>query len=203
MELAKFEIRVLLKHYRKQDYKAAAAARRMCEVEGEGVVNERVAQRWFQSLNPGKENTKDLPRSGISKLWDINNMSRVLENKSAKKVLVGCQKNLVHQKIPYIIILRHFENHREVVDLYLLNWHLNRLNVEWISVISSLVIPWMIDLWGELSLVMKNGSITATLMPKDSGSVPINLPKSSLKNISWPLSNVVCLLKFWDGDTQY
>ena len=31
----------------KQDYKAPIAARRICEVEGEGVINERVAQRWF------------------------------------------------------------------------------------------------------------------------------------------------------------
>ena len=37
MEVTKFEIRVLLKHYWKQDYKAAAAARKICEVEGEVV----------------------------------------------------------------------------------------------------------------------------------------------------------------------
>ena len=43
MKLLKFEIRVLLKHYWKQDYKAAAAARRICEVEDKGVVSERVA----------------------------------------------------------------------------------------------------------------------------------------------------------------
>ena len=43
IELTKFEIRVLPKHYWKQDYKAAAAVRRICEVEGEGV-SEHVAQ---------------------------------------------------------------------------------------------------------------------------------------------------------------
>ena len=65
----KVEIRVLLKHYWKQDYKAAvAAARRICEVEGEGVVSERVAQRCFQRFNTGKGNTKDLPHSGRPKL---------------------------------------------------------------------------------------------------------------------------------------
>ena len=31
-------------------------------------------------------------------------------------MLVGCQKNLVHQKIPYIAILRHLENHPEAVS---------------------------------------------------------------------------------------
>ena len=106
-------------------------------------------------------------------------MSRVLEKKSAKKGLVGCQKNLVHQKIPYIARLRYLENHREAVDLYFMNWHLNRLNVKWISVVSFSVIPWMIDLLGELSHVMKNESITETLTSRNSGLVPLNLQKSS------------------------
>ena len=50
--------------------------------------------------------------------------------------------------------------HTEAVDLYLMNCHLNRLNVERIPVDSLSVIPWMIDLSGELSHVVKNGSIT-------------------------------------------
>ena len=41
--------------------------------------------------------------------------------KIGKKVLVGCQKNLVHQKILYIARLRHLENHTEAVDLCLMN----------------------------------------------------------------------------------
>ena len=49
------EIRFLVKHYWKQDYKAAAAARRICEVEGEDAVSEHVAQRWFQRFNIGEE----------------------------------------------------------------------------------------------------------------------------------------------------
>ena len=55
MELTKFEITVLLMHYWKQDYKAATAARRMCEVEGDGVVGEPVAQRCFQRFNTGNK----------------------------------------------------------------------------------------------------------------------------------------------------
>ena len=62
----KFGSRVLLKRNWKQDYTAAAAAPRICEVEGEGV-SERVAQRWFQHFNTGEENTKDLPCSGRPK----------------------------------------------------------------------------------------------------------------------------------------
>ena len=61
MKLKNFEVRVLLKHYWEQDYKAATAARRICEVEGECVVSECVTQWWFQRFNTGEENTKDLP----------------------------------------------------------------------------------------------------------------------------------------------
>ena len=75
MELTKFEIRVLLKHCQKQDYKAAAIARRIWyEVAGEGVVSEHVAQQWFERFTTGEETTKDLPRSGRHKLWDIENI---------------------------------------------------------------------------------------------------------------------------------
>ena len=59
MELRKSKIIVLLKHYWKQDYKATAAARRICEVEGEGIVSEHVTQRWFQRFNTREDNTKD------------------------------------------------------------------------------------------------------------------------------------------------
>ena len=41
--------------------------------------------------------------------------------KIRKKVLVGCQNNLLYQQIPYTAILRHLENHAEAVDLYLMN----------------------------------------------------------------------------------
>ena len=71
MQHTKFEIRFFLKHYWKQDYKALASARRICEVNGEGVISEGVAHRWFQGFNTVEESTKDLPSSGRSKLWNI------------------------------------------------------------------------------------------------------------------------------------
>ena len=67
MELTKFVIRVHLNHYWKQDYKVAAAVRRLYEMVG-GVLIERVAQLWFQRFNTGEENTKDLACSGRHKL---------------------------------------------------------------------------------------------------------------------------------------
>ena len=84
-KLTKFEFRVLLKHYCKQEHKAAASVRRICEVEGEDVVSERVAQRFFRRINTGEENTSDLPRSGRSKLWYIENIRRVLEENPQKR----------------------------------------------------------------------------------------------------------------------
>ena len=44
MGLTKFEIRGVLNHYWKQDYKAATAAPRICKMGGEGVISESVAQ---------------------------------------------------------------------------------------------------------------------------------------------------------------
>jgi hypothetical protein len=48
MEMEKYKLQVLLRHYWKQNYKAMAAAKTICDVEGEGAVNERTAQWWFK-----------------------------------------------------------------------------------------------------------------------------------------------------------
>jgi hypothetical protein len=48
MEMEKYEVRVLLRHYWKQNYKATVAAKKVCDVEDEGAVNVRTAQRWFK-----------------------------------------------------------------------------------------------------------------------------------------------------------
>jgi hypothetical protein len=53
MEMEKYEVRVLFKHYWKQNYKAAAATKKISDVEGEGVVNECTAQRWFKRCASG------------------------------------------------------------------------------------------------------------------------------------------------------
>jgi hypothetical protein len=48
MEMEKDEVRVLFRHYWKQNYKAAAAAKKICDVEGEDAVNECTAQWQFK-----------------------------------------------------------------------------------------------------------------------------------------------------------
>ena len=76
MECQKSEIRVLLRHYWKQDYnyKAAAAAKKICEVEGAGVVSKRAAQDWFKrfSFNEGRTNLKDNARSGSGRPMQVD-----------------------------------------------------------------------------------------------------------------------------------
>ena len=61
-----------------------------------------------------KKNTKDL-----LVLKDLNyGILRIYAEfwkKICKNVLVGCQENLVHQKIPYIARLRRLENHSEAI----------------------------------------------------------------------------------------
>ena len=52
-------------------------ARRICQVEGDGVISEHVAQRFFQRFNTGEESTEDLPCIGRPKLSDIENIRRV------------------------------------------------------------------------------------------------------------------------------
>ena len=227
MDLKKFEIRVFLKHYWKQDYKAAAAAAwRMCQVEGEGVVSEHVAQRWFQRSNTAEENTKiyhvlEDANYGILRIY------AEFWKKIHKKLLVGCQKNLVHQKVPYIARLRHLENHTEAVDLSLVNWHLNGLNVEWIYVISISVIPWMNDLSGDCHTLWKMGLLQQPLLPRNNGSVSSACQKLVWTHINgclgilkvwfsgslfqmgvqsmriFILNNWNEFMKFWDGDIQH
>jgi hypothetical protein len=50
--------------YWKQNYKAAAAANKICYVEGEGAVNERTAQRWFKRFASGNFSSEDEQRPG-------------------------------------------------------------------------------------------------------------------------------------------
>ena len=109
-------IKVFLTHCWKQDYKAATAARRICEVQGESVFSERVAQRWFQSLNTGEENTKDLPQSGWQEFWNIENIPWVLEGNPQESLRLSEEldgsKVTIHCQI--ITLWKSYENCRSV-----------------------------------------------------------------------------------------
>ncbi len=64
MEDSKLEIRVLLRHYWKQGYTAGAAAKKICEVEGDNVVSTRTARNWFKRFKDGRSSLADAARSG-------------------------------------------------------------------------------------------------------------------------------------------
>jgi transposase len=66
--MEKYEVRVLLRHYWKQNYKAAAAAKNS-DVEGEGAVNECTAQRWFKRFASGNLSLEDEQRPGRPRIW--------------------------------------------------------------------------------------------------------------------------------------
>jgi phosphoribosylaminoimidazole-succinocarboxamide synthase len=53
MEMEKYEVQVLLRHYWKQNYETTAAAKKICDVEGKGAVNEHMAQHWFKWFASG------------------------------------------------------------------------------------------------------------------------------------------------------
>ena len=199
MELTKLEIRVLLKHYRKQDYKAD---RRISDVEWEGVLSERVTQRWFQNFNTGEEKTGDLLFSGRCELWDIQNIRRVLKENSKKNTSrlweeLASLKDTIHRQIN--ILGKSCRSCRSVpheltpqlaqriADTRIFRQLIgNPMYGRFIRRIATCDEKWVNYL---------------TLTPRNSCSVSVNLPKTSLKKSVRPQSNAVCLLEFWRCDS--
>jgi transposase len=70
MEMEKYKLWVLLRHYGKQNYKAMAAAKKICDVEGEDAVNEHTAQRWFKWFASGNLSLEDEQRPERPRIWD-------------------------------------------------------------------------------------------------------------------------------------
>jgi transposase len=83
MEMEKYEVRVLLRHCWKQNYKAVAAAKNICDVEGEGAVNERMGQRWFKRFASGNLSLEDEQRKGRPR---IMRRTKKLMNNSHQQV---------------------------------------------------------------------------------------------------------------------
>jgi transposase len=64
IKMEKLEIRVLLHYSWKQNLKATEAAKKIWEVEGEGVISNCTAQNWFKRFNYGDTSLKYEPRCG-------------------------------------------------------------------------------------------------------------------------------------------
>ena len=74
-----YEIRVLLRHYWRQHFKAIDAAKKICQVEGERTVSVCTAQKWFKRFNEGHTNLNDEPRSGRPKTVDSEALLNAVE----------------------------------------------------------------------------------------------------------------------------
>jgi histone-lysine N-methyltransferase SETMAR len=83
MSCSKYEIRVLLRHYWKQGHKAAAAARKICEVEGDVSLKVRTAQFWFQRFNGGNTSLEDEERSGRPTVLRLDDLRAAVEDDPA------------------------------------------------------------------------------------------------------------------------
>ena len=70
-------------------------------------------------FNTVEKNTKDLARSGRSKLWDTEYICKVLEENSQNSHRLSeelaASEDTIHRQI------KRLENHKEAEDLYLMN----------------------------------------------------------------------------------
>lgn len=73
------QIRVLLKHYWKQNVNATQAVQKICDVEGEDFVSIRVAQKWFKKFNEGREDLQDKRRPGRPITTDFGSIRNAVE----------------------------------------------------------------------------------------------------------------------------
>ena len=78
-EITNFELRVLLRHYWRQNLDAKAAAEAICHVEGEGTMAPRTAQKWFKRFNEGDFDLEDRQRSGRPTVLDEGDLQAALD----------------------------------------------------------------------------------------------------------------------------
>ena len=148
---------------------------------GEGVVSEHVAQRSFQCFNTGEENTKDLTRFRRSKLWHIENISRVLEENQQKSTRrlseeLCALKDIIPRQIK--TFGKSYRSSRSVPHDFTSHQAQRRMDI-CRQLIGNLTDGRFIR---RSVACDENGSITATLTSRNSCSALVNLPKSSLKN---------------------
>ena len=72
MESEKYAVWVLLRHYWKQGINAVAATKKIYEVEGEGLVNIRLAQRWCARFKSRDTGLNDNERLGRPSKWNVD-----------------------------------------------------------------------------------------------------------------------------------
>ena len=98
-----YEIRILLRHYWKQQFKAAEAAKKICKVEGEDVLSIRTAQKWFKKFNEGHTDLRDDPRSGRPITVNTEAIREAVEAKSSTSI----RRLSAELDIPQTSVFRH------------------------------------------------------------------------------------------------
>jgi transposase len=58
-----------------------------CDVEGEGAVNERTAQRWFKRFVSGNLGLEDEQRPGRPRIWDSEATKEAAEQQPSTSML--------------------------------------------------------------------------------------------------------------------
>lgn len=94
------EIRTLLRHYWKQNFSAAEAARKIREVEGNDVVSDRVSQNWFKKFNQGQTDLQNKIRPGRPITVDSESIRKAVEaNPSTSTRRLSEEFNISHTSV--------------------------------------------------------------------------------------------------------
>ena len=108
--MEKIELRVILRHYWKQGFKATDAAKKICQVEGEGIVEVRTAQIWFKRFNDGDTTLKDNAHTGRPITVDSSAIVNAVEaNPSTSTRRLSCELG-----IPTTSVFRHLKGQGKV-----------------------------------------------------------------------------------------
>ena len=97
-EITNFELRVLLRRYCRKNLDAKTAVQAICDVEGEGTVAPRTAQKWFKRFNEGDLNLEDKPRSGRPTVLDEGDLKAALDVEPASSTRELAEELGVDQK---------------------------------------------------------------------------------------------------------
>ena len=98
------EGRVLLRHHWKKGLSTRAAAKEICDVEGEGTTSKSAAARWFKKFNDGDLSLEDKPRSGRPSTFDEDALRSALEDEPSSctrdlEAVLGVGKSTVHRHL--------------------------------------------------------------------------------------------------------
>jgi histone-lysine N-methyltransferase SETMAR len=78
-------------------------AKKICEVEGEGVISNRRAKNWFKRFNDGDTSLEDEPRSGSPVTAD----SETLREAVGANPTTRTRRLSVELDIPWMSLVRH------------------------------------------------------------------------------------------------